>query len=244
MKVIPAVDILYGRAVRLMKGEYEAVTSYDNDPVAVAAGFVEQGATIVHVVDLDAARGRQRSEAILGDLGGAGIPFQLGGGIRTPEAAEEALSFGAERIVIGSVLLSGHSAAARIAAAVGPERIVAAVDVRDGRARGSGWTDGGLETTEVVSRLVDLGIERTLVTGIETDGTMEGPAVELFAHIRNLAPGLSMIASGGVGSLGDIRHLAASDIGIEGVIIGRALYENRFTLPEAIEAASRSSGVS
>jgi phosphoribosylformimino-5-aminoimidazole carboxamide ribonucleotide (ProFAR) isomerase len=110
--------------------------------------------------------------------------------------------------------------------------------VSDGRARGEGWLDDGLEIAEVISRLVDLRIERALVTGIETDGTMEGPAVKLFAHVRNLAPGLSLIASGGVGSLGDIRNLAASQIGIEAVIIGRALYENRFTLPEAIAAAS------
>jgi phosphoribosylformimino-5-aminoimidazole carboxamide ribonucleotide (ProFAR) isomerase len=101
-----------------------------------------------------------------------------------------------------------------------------------------------LEIAEVIGRLVGLGIERALVTGIETDGTMQGPAVELFARVRRLGPGLSLIASGGVGSLGDIRGLAASDISIEAVIIGRALYENRFTLPEAIEAASRSSGVS
>jgi phosphoribosylformimino-5-aminoimidazole carboxamide ribotide isomerase len=238
MQVIPAVDILHRRVVRLMKGNYEDATDYGGDVVAVATGFVEQGADIVHVVDLDAARGGQRSEAILGGLGAAGVPFQLGGGIRTPGAAETALGYGAERIVIGSALLGAHSEAARIVEAVGPERIVAAVDVRDGRARGSGWMDDGLEIAKAIARIVDLRIERALVTGIETDGTMQGPAVELFARVRNLVPGLSLIASGGVGSLGDIRDLAASDINFDAVIIGRAIYEDRFTLLEAIEAGS------
>jgi phosphoribosylformimino-5-aminoimidazole carboxamide ribotide isomerase len=237
MQVIPAVDILHGRAVRLMKGDYEAVTDYGDDAVDVAAGFVAQGAEIVHVVDLNAARGRERSLSILEGLRAAGVPFQLGGGIRTPEAAKTALCLGAARIVIGSALLGAHSGAEDIVDAVGPERIVAALDVRDGRARGAGWLDDGLEVADVISRLVDLRIARALVTGIETDGTMEGPAVEIFAHVRSLAPGLSLIASGGVGSLGDIRNLAASHIGIEAVIIGRGLYENRFTLPEAKTAA-------
>jgi len=134
MQVILALDLLGGSVVRLIKGNYEDVTSYGYDPVATAAGFADEGAEMVHVVDLDAARGREPSNAVIRSLGAADVSFQLGGGIRSPEAAEAALDAGASRIVLGSALLGSLSGAERIVNAVGREQIVAAVDVRDGAA--------------------------------------------------------------------------------------------------------------
>lgn len=237
MQVIPAVDILDGSAVRLMKGDYARVREYGDDPVGIAEQFVDDGASLVHVVDLDAARGRSGAAAMIASLGRSGVAFQLGGGIRNARMAREAITLGARRVVIGSVLLGELSAASEIVDEVGADAVVAAIDVRDGRALGSGWTDGGIALTDALARVAGLEIQRALVTGIETDGTMDGPAVELFAEIREKLPGLRIIASGGVGSLEDVRFLSTSGIGVEAVIIGRAFYENRFTVPEAIKAA-------
>jgi len=236
MQVIPAVDVLGGEVVRLVQGDYERVTTYDRDPLAVASRFVQEGAELVHVVDLEAARGGERSAEVLQALGAAGVPFQIGGGIRTPEAARMAIDMGALRVVVGSALLGDTNAAGGIVRAVGTGAVVAAIDVRDGKARGSGWLDDGIPLAEALNRLADVGIARMLVTGIATDGTMEGPALGLYEQVRSLAPGLALIASGGVGTLDDLRTLAASDHTFEAAIVGRALYEGRFGLPEAIAA--------
>lgn len=234
MQVIPAVDVLGGDVVRLVQGDYRRVTAYDRDPVAVASRFVQEGAELVHVVDLEAARGGERSTKVLQALGDVGVPFQIGGGIRTADAALEALDAGARRVVLGSVLLGDMTAATEIVRAVGAGAVVAAIDVRDGRARGSGWLDDGIPLAEALERLEDVGVSRALVTGIESDGTMEGPALGLYEQVRSLAPDLALIASGGVGSLQDLRALADSACSFEGAIVGRALYEGRFRLPEAI----------
>jgi phosphoribosylformimino-5-aminoimidazole carboxamide ribotide isomerase len=238
MQVIPAVDVLGEEVVRLTQGDYARVTTYDRDPVAVASRFVQEGATLVHVVDLEAARGGRRSMELLERLGAAGVPFQIGGGIRTGDVAREAIDMGAQRVVVGSAFIIDVKAAEEIIDAVGAGAVVAAIDVRDGMARGSGWLDDGIPLSDVLAFLVEVGIERALITGIEKDGTMEGPALQLCEEVRVRAPGLTLIASGGVGSLDDLRTLAASGIGIEAVIVGRALYESRFTLPEAIAAST------
>lgn len=237
MEVIPAVDVLDGRAVRLMQGDYGRVSAYDDDPVAVARRFSAEGASFVHVVDLDAARGRERSLDVLRCLRASGVRFQFGGGIRTAAGAKGVLEAGAVRIVIGSALLAGGDGSREIVNAAGGHAVVGAIDVRNGRARGSGWLDDGIPLAEALATIADLGVERALVTGIETDGTMQGPAWDLLAWVRNAAPDLGLIASGGVGSIEDVRALARSELALEGVIVGRALYERRFTLPEAIEAA-------
>ena len=242
MQVIPAIDVLGGKVVRLRQGDYDQVAEYGDDPVSVAEQFIAEGATLVHVVDLDAARGRERSVEVIRSLGRAGIGFQLGGGIRSAEIATEVIELGARRVVIGSALLADGDAAGDIVRAVGPDAVVAAIDVRGGRAHGSGWLDDGVPVADVVEFVADLGVGRALVTAIEQDGTMEGPALELLATVRSLAPDLALIASGGVGSLADIRKLRDCDAGVEAVIVGRALYEGRFTLPEAaVLSLSRSS---
>lgn len=232
--MIPAIDVLDGRVVRLHQGDYDQVAEYGDDPLSVAEGFIAEGATLVHVVDLNAARGRERSIEVVRALGRSDIPFQIGGGIRSAEVATEAIELGARRVVLGSALLADGDAAHEIIQAIGSEFVVAAIDVRAGRAHGSGWLDEGVPLAEAMELVSDLGVARALVTGIEMDGTMDGPALELLAQVRALAPGLALIASGGVGSLGDLHALAFSDIGVEAAIVGRALYEGRFSLAEAI----------
>jgi len=233
MQVIPAVDVLDGRAVRLLRGDYGAVTRYGDDPVAVIERWGDEGADLVHVVDLDGARSGEPDTALYEGLSGIAVPFQLGGGIRTAATAVAAREAGAAGIVVGSALLGDE--AASFVDEVGAETIVAAVDVRGGRARGSGWLDEGRPFEEALSRILDLGVVSFLVTGIETDGAMTGPDVELLERAREATAGRRLIASGGVGSLDDIESLV--DLGADAVIIGRALYEGRFSLGEAIRRA-------
>ena len=161
MQIIPAVDLLDGAAVRLLRGDYGAVTGYGRDPAAIARGFASQGAGLVHVVDLEAARGGQRQIDTVESVLDAGVPIQLGGGIRTARDARWAVDAGASRVVVGSALVGpSDGPGADIVEAVGAQAVVAAVDVRDGRALGSGWLDGGSALGSVLDRIVRLGIPR------------------------------------------------------------------------------------
>ncbi|MDA2979247.1 MAG: 1-(5-phosphoribosyl)-5-[(5-phosphoribosylamino)methylideneamino] imidazole-4-carboxamide isomerase [Actinomycetota bacterium] len=236
MQIIPAVDVLDGAVVRLRRGEYGDVTRYSTGPVESAIEWIRAGATLIHVVDLGAARSGEPTRTLWTAFAEADIPFQIGGGIRDSATATEALEAGASRVVVGTTAVNDFGELKSIVEAVGADRVVAALDVRANRARGSGWTDAGAPVEEVVSRLVDAGITTALVTAIERDGTLEGPNHALLESVHSIAPSLSLIASGGVGSLHDVAALVASPC--DQVIIGRALYEQRFTLPEAIAIAS------
>lgn len=232
MKLIPAIDILDGRAVRLLRGDYAAVTDY-GDPLEQAARWRSQGAELLHVVDLEAARGGDRQVDVLSAMHREGIPFQLGGGIRTRSDALDAAASGALRLVVGSAVTSGGRDAEGIVDAVGSDRVVAALDVRGGRARGSGWTDEGMELAEAVARVGSLGIRTVLATGIEKDGALAGPDLALLDDVFELDPSLALIASGGVSSLDDLRTLSASR-GVSGVVVGRAIYEGCFDVATAL----------
>ena len=236
MQVIPAVDVLDGRVVRLLRGAYDSVTEYGDDPVATAWRWVEDGADLVHVVDLGGARTGAPDRDLWRRMGGAGVPFQIGGGIRSVAAGEEALASGATRVVVGSAVVSDVAVVGELVASVGTDRVVAAVDVRDGRARGAGWRDAGRPVEAVATDLAAAGVRRALVTGIEQDGSGEGPDLRLLDLVHAAAPSLVLIASGGVGSLGDIERVAASVA--EAVIVGKALYERSFTLRDAIATAA------
>ncbi len=232
MQVIPAVDVLAGRVVRLREGDYAQVTEYDADPVAVARRWMSEGAELVHVVDLEAARGASPDRSLWRHLAGAGIRYQIGGGLRSAELARAALAAGAERVVMGTAAVWEPDLVAEVGE---PERVVAAVDVRGGKARGVGWTDEGRDLAVVLAQLQSVGVRWLLVTGIERDGTMEGPDLTLLRRVRELAPGLAVIASGGVGGLDDLA--AVAELGCEAVIVGKALYEGRFRLADALAAA-------
>lgn len=231
-EVIPAVDVLEGRVVRLNRGDYAQVTVYAEDPAAQAAEWMRRGARRVHVVDLAGARDGSHSESLWRTLAAAGVEFQVGGGIRTVDTANAAVAAGAGRVVVGTAAVWEPATLAAIVAAVEARRVVVAVDVRDGKATGAGWRDEGRDLATVLDQIQQAGVGRVLVTGISRDGTMAGPDLDLLAETMAAAPELAVIASGGVGTLDHIAQAAA--LGAEGAIVGRALYEGVFTLEEAL----------
>ncbi len=238
MYVIPAVDILDGKVVRLRQGRYDEVTVYAEDPAEQLRVWGDQGARIVHVVDLAGARDGSGDRDTWRRLGRAGVPFQIGGGIRTRESAEAVIASGASRVVLGTAAVWNPALAAEIVSAVGAEQVVAAIDVREGKATGAGWLDEGRELDGVLSDITNAGVVRALATGIATDGTLAGPDVALLQRVIGLAPELAVIASGGVGTLADIS--AVAQLEVEAAIVGRALYDAKFTYAEAADAAAQS----
>jgi phosphoribosylformimino-5-aminoimidazole carboxamide ribotide isomerase len=232
MQVIPAVDVLGGQVVRLLRGSYDEVTVYGSDPTAIASRWIEQGASMVHVVDLVGARTGHPDPILWERLAADGISFQVGGGIRDAATARLALGTGASAVVMGTATVWDPQVLEAVGA---PDRVIAAIDVQRGQATGSGWIDEGKPLDEVLAPLESFGITRALVTAIVRDGSMSGPDLVLIGTVREAAPNLKITASGGVGELSDLRALAMA--GCEAVVVGRALYENRFTLEQAIAAA-------
>jgi len=240
MLAIPAIDILNGAVVRLARGDFTRVTTYDPDPVSRGHRWMDEGAKLVHVVDLEGARGGVPDPGIWSDLTEAGVVFQVGGGIRDARTASTAIDCGATRVVVGTALVGNVDDLKRIVAEVGSDFVVAAVDVRNGRAHGSGWLDEGISFESAIERVIDSGAGHLLVTGINSDGLMEGPDGQLMERVRRLAPNVDLIASGGVGSLEDVSMLAS--MGCAGAVVGRALYEGKFTFAQAQFAATAHGG--
>ena len=233
-EIIPAVDVLDGRVVRLERGDYSKVTVYGEDPADAAARFMDDGAARVHVVDLAGARDGTHAVDLWRSLAAHGVEFQVGGGIRTAAVARAAVESGAGRVVVGTAAVWHPEALEKIAAEVTPERVVVAIDVRDGKATGTGWRDEGKDLAGVLEQVVAAGVARVLVTGIARDGMMTGPDVDLLSRTQAIAPGLKVIASGGVGTFDHIADVA--ERGVEGVIVGRAIYEGAIVLRDAIAA--------
>ncbi|HEY6054472.1 MAG TPA: HisA/HisF-related TIM barrel protein [Gaiellaceae bacterium] len=227
-QLIPAVDLLGEEAVRLERGDYERVTLREADPEALVARFVEAGARLVHVVDLDGARsGRLRPELIR-RLAEAAAPgeVQASGGIRSVADAEALLAAGAARVVVGTAAFATEDAVARFAAALGAALVVA-IDVREGRVAARGWRDEtGLGVAEAVDRCAAAGVARLLCTAIERDGTLEGPDLALLRQV--VASGIPVLAAGGAASESDVA--AIEEAGCEAAIVGRALLEGRIPL--------------
>jgi phosphoribosylformimino-5-aminoimidazole carboxamide ribotide isomerase len=233
--LFPAIDIRDGRAVRLIQGDYQKEKAYDDDPVVAARRWADGGASWLHVVDLDGARAGHpvNLEHVRRIVAAVSVPVQLGGGLRDSKKVEEALSSGAERVVLGTAAVRDPEMAEAIAAAHG-DRVVVSVDARAGKVAAEGWTeDSELGTTEVIAELARRGISRFVYTPVDVDGLMEGPDLDSLREVAGATEG-ELIYSGGVGSLEDLRAMA--DLGlenVEGVIVGRALYEGRFTIGEA-----------
>jgi phosphoribosylformimino-5-aminoimidazole carboxamide ribotide isomerase len=237
----PAIDIRGGRAVRLVQGDYGRETAFDSDPLDAARRWVDQGARALHVVDLDGARdGAPASlEHVRRICAASGVAVQLGGGLRTAADVAAALGAGVERVVLGTAALADPALIEALAAEHG-ERIVVAADVRGDLVVVEGWersTSIGAE--ELIADLSARGVKRFLFTPIEVDGTLEGPGIDDLRAVAASADRIraELIYSGGIGSVEDLRALAAAELpALAGVIVGRALYEGRFTVGEAIAA--------
>jgi phosphoribosylformimino-5-aminoimidazole carboxamide ribotide isomerase len=234
----PAIDIRGGRAVRLLQGDYERETTYDPDPVDAAARWAEEGAEFLHVVDLDGAKaGEPRNlDAVRRIADSVRCPIQVGGGLRDPEAVAAVLEAGAARVVIGTAALRDPQFLDS-AVDVHGDQVVVSVDTRGGRVSVAGWTEtSDLEAPAAVADLAERGVQRFLCTAIEVDGTMEGPAIRQLNEIA-AATSAQVIASGGVGDLSHLEELARETApNIEGAIVGRALYERKFSVAEGIVA--------
>ncbi len=238
MLIFPAIDLRGGRCVRLTKGDFNQETVYGEDPAAVAREFERAGAKWIHVVDLDAARDGiiTNGDAIRQIVESVRIPVQMGGGMRSFEAVSDMLEIGVSRVVVGSALVHDPEFAELIFRHYGA-RIVAGIDARDGIASVSGWKEsGGIAATELARRVVDQGACRIIFTDVGRDGMLTGPNLEALTEMIAAVP-VPVIASGGVSGLPDVVALAhLQPVAPEGVIVGKALYDRRLTLAEAILA--------
>jgi phosphoribosylformimino-5-aminoimidazole carboxamide ribotide isomerase len=234
LEILPAIDVLGGRAVRLAGGKREAVTLVGGDPAELAARLAAEGAERLHLVDLDGAFSGVPSVALVERVCAAGrVPLQVGGGYRSPEAIAAALDAGAERVMVGTAALTPgfvEDAVARFGQA-----LVVAVDVRDGRVAVEGWTQvSELVPGDLAARCAALGVARLLVTSAARDGSLSGPDLALVDDV--LGAGLPVLAAGGIASLDDLRALRRA--GCEGAVVGSALLAGRFTLAEALAAGA------
>ncbi|MEO1003372.1 MAG: 1-(5-phosphoribosyl)-5-[(5-phosphoribosylamino)methylideneamino]imidazole-4-carboxamide isomerase [Cyanobacteria bacterium J06638_7] len=238
MQVIPAIDLLDGHCVRLHQGDYDQVTRFSDDPVAQALSWQRQGARRLHLVDLDGARsGEPLNEAAVQAITAAlAIPVQLGGGVRSAEQAERWLACGLDRVILGTLALEQPQQVADLAARQ-PGRIVVGIDARNGKVATRGWLEeSATEAAALARRFSGSGIAAIIATDIACDGTLAGPNL---AWLREMAEASAapVIASGGIGSLEHLLSLLALEpLGVEGVIVGRALYDGRVDLAEALQA--------
>ena len=235
--LLPAVDVADGRAVRLTQGEAGSETNY-GDPVDAAAEWVDQGAEWIHLVDLDAAFGRGNNHGLLKrvieQVGGVNV--ELSGGIRDDASLESALAIGAKRINLGTAALENPEWAADVIGRYG-EAIAVGLDVRGTTLAARGWTKDGGDLWTVLDRLEDAGCARYVVTDVTKDGTLRGPNLDLLREVVSRT-GRPVVASGGIANLDDIAALRELvPLGVEGAIVGKALYAGAFTLPEALDVA-------
>lgn len=243
LRLFPAIDLRGGQCVRLYQGDYGRQTTYGDDPVAQARSFVAEGADVLHVVDLDAARtgeptNRPVIEAICRSLD---VPVQVGGGVRSIEAAEALFAVGVDRVVIGTAAVEDPSLVAELADR--GRSVVVGLDARGDRVATHGWTtDSGRTVSDLAQQFAQVGVAALVVTEIGRDGTMEGPDVEGLSALLE-ATAIPVVASGGVGRLDHLRALARVRVeadgdgrSLAGAIVGRALYEGEFTVSEALAA--------
>ena len=241
LQLLPAVDVADGQAVRLVQGAAGSETSY-GDPLSAALAWQSAGAEWIHLVDLDAAFGRGSNRELLADVvGRLDVDVELSGGIRDDESLRAALATGCRRVNIGTAALENPEWCARAIAEFG-DRIAVGLDVRGTTLAARGWTQDGGDIWEVLERLERDGCPRYVVTDVTKDGTLKGPNLQLLRDMcaRTDRP---VIASGGVSSLDDLRAIASLvDIGVEGAIVGKALYAQAFTLEEALQVMQECAG--
>lgn len=236
MNLYPAIDLLDGHCVRLRQGDYDRRTDYDDDPVGRARQFAADGAPWIHVVDLDAARsGEPVNREVIGRIVAAvDVPVQVGGGVRTRDDAEALWAAGVTRVVMGTAALENPDLVAELV----PDGAVAVgLDARGRALAAHGWeADAGLDLLEAATRFGEMGVAALVVTEIGRDGMLEGPDLEGLAAVLAVTT-VPVVASGGVGSLADVEALTALDL--DGVIVGRAIYDERLTVADAVAVLGR-----
>jgi 1-(5-phosphoribosyl)-5-[(5-phosphoribosylamino)methylideneamino] imidazole-4-carboxamide isomerase/N-(5'phosphoribosyl)anthranilate isomerase len=234
LRLLPAVDIRDGRAVRLKQGKADAETIYDDDPVAAARRWVDQGSQWLHVVDLDAAfAGEPRNRHLIADICAAtGAQVQASGGVRTLDDIARSIEYGAARVVIGTMALEDPTFVAKALARHG-DRIVVGLDADGTTLRARGWTTESGDLFETLERLTTIGVQRFVFTDIARDGMLGGPNLERLAKVAE-ATMARLTASGGVSSVADLERLATVHPRVDEVIVGKALYAGRFTVADAL----------
>jgi phosphoribosylformimino-5-aminoimidazole carboxamide ribotide isomerase len=231
----PAIDIRDGKAVRLTHGRFDAETVYHDDPLDAARSWVEAGARFLHVVDLDGAKAGEPAsiEHLRRIVAGTGVPVQYGGGLRTVDAVRDVLRAGAERVIVGTAALRDVDFLDDVVSSYGP-RVVVSVDVRGGKIATAGWTQvSDMPAADAIGRLNDRGVASFVYTDADRDGALEGPSLDDVGTIAGAVRGRFLYA-GGIGSLDHLRALRGlRQVNLAGVIVGKALYERRFTIAEA-----------
>jgi phosphoribosylformimino-5-aminoimidazole carboxamide ribotide isomerase len=235
MDIIPAIDLKGGRCVRLYQGDFDKVTVFSDDPAEIARRWEGEGARRIHVVDLDGAKGGRRInlEALTNILSAVHVPVQSSGGIRTYEDAQQALDMGVDRVVLGTVAVEESDLVAKLCQDFGREKLIVSADARDGKVTTWGWVESTqLEATVFLNEMASLGVERFVYTDIARDGTLTEPN---FAAVQRLVEetGKKIIAAGGISSVEHLVRLA--EAGVEGAIIGRAIYTGDLDLKQALE---------
>lgn len=233
IQIIPAIDILDGKCVRLQQGDYEAKTCYHDDPIEVAKEFERYGIQHIHVVDLDGARSKHIvNTPILKRMAAeTSLTFDFGGGIKTDEDIELAFANGASQVTVGSIAVQNPDLFLGWLEKYGTDRIILGADAKDGQISINGWKEGsGIDLIDFLKKYIDAGVTRVLCTDISKDGMMKGPSIELYKQIMEQFPTLKLTASGGVSRIQDIEEL--NQVGIHSVVTGKAIYEGSLTLEE------------
>lgn len=241
IELIPAIDIINGQCVRLTKGDYEAKTVYSDSPVEIAKNFEQLGFKRLHVVDLDGAKSKHivNSAVLKAITTETKLIVDFGGGIKTDEDIEQAFECGASMVTVGSIAVSNPTLFQSWLNRYGADRMILGADVRNGFISINGWKEDSKESLlPFLKKYVDMGVKRVLCTEISKDGTLAGPAVQLYKEVMESYPELQLIASGGVSSINDIVTLQAN--GIPAVVFGKAIYEGRIDLKELQETINKS----
>jgi len=242
MLIIPAIDLRAGRCVRLTQGRRDAVKVYDVDPVDIARDYEQAGAALLHIVDLDGAFSEPNSSnrrTLLEIVRSVQIPVQFGGGMRTFDQVKEILDLGVARVVIGTLAVESPETLPELLRRCGKERIAVGIDARGGQVVTRGWeNEAAVSAVSFVVHLASVGVERVIYTDVSRDGMLSGVNVESTCEIAR-ASGLKVTASGGVSSLADIRRVSQANCGIDSLIVGKALYDGRFTVQEACVAGNQ-----
>ncbi len=240
MRLIPAIDLIEGKCVRLVKGDFNQSKEFINEPKVQAKLWENDGAKYLHIVDLDAARTGQASndESIISIARNIKIPIQIGGGIRSLERIEQLFSYGIDKVIMGTSAIEDKKLVKDLTFKF-PNKIIIGIDANQGKVSTRGWLkQSDIKATQLIKEFSDLEISNFIITDISTDGTLNGPNETFIEEILNIT-NIPVIASGGIGSLSDLLSLTKyENRGLDGVIVGKALYENKFTIKEAQDILS------